>query len=185
MGNVTDVVRHFCFSGTGNSRHIAVTSDELVSINDQLRNQNTSALHSDKPLFFAGPVYAGRLPRVMVHHIEETAFTGCHDAYFTVTCAETPYISQKYVEKLAGKKQFYLLGFHSIIMPQSWITGGVSEPKAVNDKIANAAEPDIRETAERINNQESFPKEATGTSFMSRCLNLLMYAFLFACKSDV
>lgn len=175
------------FTGTGNSRHVAEeiaesTSDELVSINQRLREGDTSPLCSKRPFVFVGPVYAGRLPRVMIQNIEATDFSGCQDVYFVATCAETSYITEQYVRKLAEKKNFHLLGFHSIIMPQSWITGGVSQPREVNDQIAANAESDIHQTIEWITEGKAFPEERPGTSFMSRCLNPLMYMALMGTK---
>lgn len=69
------------FSGTGNSRHAAkkiaeITEDGLISIGQKIKGGDYSAIHSEQPLVFVGPVYAGRLPRVMEGYIRKVKFIG-------------------------------------------------------------------------------------------------------------
>ena len=136
------------FSGTGNSRYVAqkiaeMSDDEVISINQRLKKHNYSTVSSEKPLVFVGPIYAGRFPRVMDDYIKEVSFTETNCAYFIGTCAQTPWVTVEYVEKLCKEKSFSLLGFNSIIMPQGYVAGGGTQPKEINDKILKEAEPKI------------------------------------------
>ena len=78
------------FSGTGNSRYVAqkiaeISCDDVISINQRLKAQDYGRISSDKPLVFVGPVYAGRLPRVMDEYIKKVNFTGTKCAYFILS----------------------------------------------------------------------------------------------------
>ena len=73
------------FSGTGNSRYAAkkiaeVCDDEIISINQCVKSNNYGSVSSTKPLVFVGPVYAGRLPRIMNEYIKKVNFSGTRKA---------------------------------------------------------------------------------------------------------
>ena len=176
------------FSGTGNSRYVAkkiadVSGDEFISIGQKLKSGDFSEVRSEKPLVFVGPVYAGRLPRVMEDYIRKVKFIGTQRTYFIVTCAQTPWVTVRYVEKLCAEKGFSLLGFNSIVMPQGYIAGGGTQPKEVNDKILKAAEPKIISIAETIRDKKQLPEEQPGKAMMSKVLNPIMYSIMISAKS--
>lgn len=111
------------FTGTGNSRYIArkiagITCDEIISIGGRIKAGDHSSVRSEKPLVFAGPVYAGRFPRIMDEYIRQTEFSGSSEAYFIAACAADPYIAEVYAEKLCEEKNFSFKGFNSIVMPR-------------------------------------------------------------------
>ena len=175
------------FSGTGNSRYVAkkiaeASGDELVSIGQKIKSGDFSEIRSEKPLVFVGPVYAGRLPRVMEDYIRKTKFSGTQRAYFVVTCAQTPWVTVQYVEKMCGEKGFALLGFNSVVMPQGYLAGGGTQPKEVNDKILKAAEPKIISIAETIRDKQMLAKEQPGKAMMSKVLNPIMYSMMISAK---
>lgn len=175
------------FSGTGNSRYAArkiteITGDKVISINQQLKKNDFSPVLSQRPLVFVGPVYAGRLPRIMEEYIQKVSFSGTKQAYFVVTCAATPWAAAEYVERLCEKKSFALLGFRSVIMPQGYLAGGGTQPQEVNDKILAEAEPNILTIAETIRDKQRLPKERPGNAIMSKVLNPMMYAMIISAK---
>ena len=175
------------FSGTGNSRYAAkkiaqITGDELVSIGQKIKSGDFGEIRSEKPLVFVGPVYAGRLPRVMEDYIRKVKFSGTQRAYFVVTCAQMPWDTVQYVEKLCAEKGFASLGFNSVVMPQGYIAGGGTQPKEVNDRILEEAEPKINSIAETIRKKQMLPKEQPGKAMMSRVLNPIMYSMMISAK---
>jgi len=177
----------FIFSGTGNSRHVAeriaqTTSDAIENIAVHLREGTTGTYQSTVPYVFVGPVYAGRYPKVMTEFMEKSTFGGNKKAYFIATCAETPWITETYTRKLAAKIGFEVLGFNSVIMPQSYTTSGAAKPDEENKKIVAAAEPKIAEIAEMIQNGVTLPKEALGKSVMSNLINPMMYMTMMSTK---
>lgn len=175
------------FSGTGNSRYTAkkiaaIADDEIISIGQKIKNSDYNTIKSEKPFVFVGPIYAGRFPRVMEEYIRKVTFVGGNKAYFVGTCAATPWVTVQYVEKLCAEKEFSLLGFNSIIMPQGYIAGGGTQPKEVNDKILAEAEPKIIAIAENIRNKQKLPKEQPGKAIMSKVLNPIMYSMMIKAK---
>lgn len=175
------------FSGTGNSRYVAkkiaeISGDEVISINQRLKAQDYATISSDKPLVFVGPIYAGRLPRVMDEYIKKVNFMGTKCAYFIGTCAQTPWMTVQYVEKLCKEKSFALLGFNSVVMPQGYIAGGGIQPKDINDKILKEAEPKIVKIAETIRDKQTLPKEQPDKAIMSKVLNPIMYSMMISAK---
>lgn len=175
------------FSGTGNSRYVAqkiaeISGDEVISINQRLKAQDYATISSDKPLVFVGPIYAGRLPRVMDEYIKKVNFMGTKRAYFIGTCAQTPWMTVQYVEKLCKEKSFALLGFNSVVMPQGYIAGGGIQPKDINDKILKEAEPKIVKIAETIRDKQTLPKEQPDKAIMSKVLNPIMYSMMISAK---
>ena len=175
------------FSGTGNSRYAAkriaeISGDGLVSIGQKIKSGDFSEIHSEKPLVFVGPVYAGRLPRVMDAYIRKVKFSGTQRAYFVVTCAQTPWATVRYVEKLCAEKGFSLLGFNAVVMPQGYLAGGGTQPKEVNDQILKEAEPKIVSIAGTIRDEQLLPAEQPGKAMMSRVLNPIMYSMMISAK---
>ena len=107
------------FSGTGNSRYVArkiaeLSGDDVISINERLKNRDYNPIISEKPLVFVGPVYAGRLPRVMNDYIQKVKFYQTKQIYFVVTCAETAWQTVKYVKKLCREKTFLCSDFNRL-----------------------------------------------------------------------
>lgn len=176
------------FSGTGNSRHVAkkiaeISGDELISIGQRIKENNYNAVTSEKPFVFVGPVYAGRLPRIMEEYIRKVSFSGEKKVYFIGTCAATPWVTVQYVERLCTEKNFSLLGFQSVVMPQGYLAGGGTQPKEVNDQILKEAEPKIVTIAETIRDKQILPKEQPGKAIMSKVLNPIMYSMMISAKS--
>lgn len=178
----------FYFSGTGNSRYVAkkiteISNDEIISIGQKIKASDYNAVRSERPLVFVGPVYAGRLPRVMEEYIRKVSFNGEKKAYFIGTCAATPWGTVQYVERLCTEKGFALLGFNSVIMPQGYLAGGGTQPKETNEKILSNARPKITAIAETIRDKQMLPKEQPGKAFMSKVLNPIMYSMMISAKN--
>lgn len=172
------------FSGTGNSRYVArqiaqITDDEVISINQRLKKGDYRPIKANnKPLTFVGPIYGGRLPRVMDNFIRQVNFQDAKRVYFIGTCAKTPWLTVEYVKKLCNDKNFALMGFNSIVMPQGYVARGGTQPKDVNDRILAAAEPKITQLATLIRANQLFPSEQPGKATMSRVLNPILYMVL-------
>ncbi len=116
----------FCFSGTGNSRLVATriaaqTGDTILSLNDRLRQKDTTAVQNADRLVFVTPTYAWRIPRVVENWIEQTDFPSGAAAYFVVTCGDGAGNAEKYVRKLCARKGFRFMGFAAVVMPENYI----------------------------------------------------------------
>lgn len=175
------------FSGTGNSRLAAemiasISDDDVLSIGTRIKSGDKSEIKSEKPLVFVCPVYAGRIPKVAEDNIKQTTFTGTKKAYFIATCAQTPWATIKYVEKLCKEKGFILVGFNSVVMPQGYIAAGNTKPKEDNDKVLSVATPKIKQMAELIKDRKPLPDEIPGKAMMSDVLNPILSVVLSSTK---
>ena len=79
------------FSGTGNSAYTAKRigqeiQDGTLNLFDKIRNQDHSALSSERPWVVVAPTYAWRIPRVVRDWLMKTALEGARDIYFVLTC---------------------------------------------------------------------------------------------------
>ena len=98
------------------------------------------------------------------------------------TCAETPWITAKYTQKLADAKGFDVLGFRSVLMPQSYTNAGAAQPDEVNRQILAKAEEQIDALAKQIASGARLQPEPLGKSWMSVIANPLMYATMMSTK---
>ena len=97
------------FSGTGTSAYAAKriakgVADEALDLFEKIRANDFSELHSERPLIFAAPTYAWRLPRIVQNWIERTTFSGSRDVYFVLTCGGSIGNANRYLARLCRKK---------------------------------------------------------------------------------
>lgn len=175
------------FSGTGNSRYVAemigkVTKDEIVSMNEMIKQNIKGTMKSKSPYVFVCPVYAGRIPRIVEKFIKEAKFEGSKKAYFIVTCSETPWRTVQYVEKLLNEKGISVIGFNSVIMPQNYIAMYDTPSKVEADKIVDDATPRIEKIAELIKKEKQLIEEKPGKKMMSSIINPIMYSMMISTK---
>ena len=171
------------FSGTGNSRYIAwkiaqATKDALISLNDRIKANNIAGIHSEKPIIVVCPVYAGRIPRVVEKHIYQTAFDRNQKVYFVLTCTETAYNAQFFVKRLCKKKQFTLMGFEVIPMPQNYIVMHPANSQDEDDKIVKHASQPIQRISTIVQTGGKLSELPHSWSFMSNIANPLFYRFM-------
>lgn len=175
------------FSGTGNSKYAAklisqITDDELVSLNDRIKNKDDTPLRSQKPYVLVCPVYAGRIPRIVEEHLLKTEFKEINKIYFAVTCAQTPWVTEKYIRKLCQQKGLVSLGFNSITMPQNYIVNGGTKCMAENQPVLEKATEKIQKIAKCISEQKVLVAETPGKAIMSTVINPIMYKMMISAK---
>jgi len=168
------------FSGTGNSRFVAekiseTADDEIASINDIMKAGQVPTLESEKPYVFVLPVYAGRMPRVVEKCIEGMTLKGSKQAYFIMTCFETPYKSEKYIKRLCAKKRMQIIGFDYVCLPQSYIAMYDVPDHEEAVEIYKAALPDIKRISDAIRDHSRFDNSVNGGGMMSSIINPIFY----------
>lgn len=170
------------FTGTGNSRYVAeqiakITSDEIISINDKLKNNDTSDIKVNDKLVFVIPTYAWRIPKIVRKWISQTNFTGVKNTWFVMTCGSEIGNSAKYNKKLCDEKGFTYMGTAQVVMPENYIIMFSSPKQNEIEKIFAKAEPTIENTAKLINDNKSFsiPRNNLQDKFMSGLINQLFY----------
>ena len=100
------------FSGTGNSEYIArriakATGDEILSLNERIRNGNAAAVRTER-LVFVTPTYGWRIPRLVEKWIDETEFYGDElSAWFIMSCGSEIGNAAKYNARLCERKEHH------------------------------------------------------------------------------
>ncbi len=172
----------FYFSGTGNSQHAAkhiagIIDDEIISVNQCLKEKKKRTFCSERPLVFVAPVYAYRVPRVVQRWIRETKFEGCRKAYFVLTCGGSGGNAAAYAEKLCLEKGLEDQGLVSVLMPENYIALSAAPSASECAAIIERAKPVYSKLAGYIQNNEPFPVSPVsfGDRLLSGPLHILYY----------
>lgn len=177
------------FSGTGNSRFVAeaiksIIDDEVISINELIKNNSNIELKSDKPFVFVTPTYAWQMPKVVDDFIRNTKFIGNSKAYFVLTCGGSVGNAAHFAKKICTEKGFEFFGLAPIIMPDNYVVMYPVPDKTKSEKIINKAEPHIFNIAETIKNNKHLAEENIGliNKMQSGFVNSLFYSMFVSAK---
>jgi len=177
------------YSGTGNSRYVAealadMTGDELLAAAPMIRSGGETALSSEKPWIFVGPVYGWQLAHIFTKWIAETKLCGAKEAYFLLTCGGDMGNSGAYLEKLCKKKALIFCGAQEIVMPENYIAMFKAPGPKASAKIRKAAFPKIEEAARKILAGENFPSREVKMAdrVKSSLVNAAFYKFFVKSK---
>lgn len=177
------------FSGTGNSAYVAkkiaaCIGDEVVSINDKIKNGDHTELKSDKSWVFVTPTYAWRIPRIVQKWIITTRFSGCKDAYFVMTCGGDIGNAGEYAQGLCESKKLNYKGCAEIVMPENYITMFSAPTQEEAGKMIGRAEPVIQKYANLIQNGKVIPEKDAGISgkIKSGVINNVFYPLFVHAK---
>lgn len=143
------------FTGTGNSKYIAKAladrlGDEVVSLNEVIKNNLSKEFASEKPFVIVAPIYAWRLPRVVDEVVLTATFKGSKEIYFVATMGSQTGKCDKYCKKNAKAAGMNYRGFRGIQMPNNYVIASVMDDEATNDEIIRKALPQVDEIAEAI-----------------------------------
>lgn len=177
------------FSGTGNSKYIAKEiakdlSDEIISINDRLKDNDTSEINVNGKLIFVLPTYAWRMPRVVRDWITKTNFIGAKKVWFVMNCGSEIGNSAKYNGELCQEKNFVYMGTAQIVMPENYIlmfdSPSENEIKEIIEKAQSVIENITKDIAE--NKSFSSTKANLQDKLMSSIVNILFYPMFVKSK---
>ncbi len=180
------------FSGTGNSRYVAeqiakITNDELVSINNKLKTNDTSKITINDKLIFVVPTYAWRIPKIIRDWIIKTNFIGAKNTWFVMTCGSEIGNAEKYNKQLCQIKNFTYMGTSGVVMPENYIIMFNSPNKDEIEKIFTKADVEITKIANRIKENKPFntPQNKLQDKFMSGPVNMLFYPMYVKAKGFI
>lgn len=178
------------FSGTGNSKYIAKQiadglSDKVVSINEKLKNNDTSEIEVRGRLIFVVPTYAWRIPKAVHNWIMQTDFIGVEKVWFVMNCGSEIGNSAKYNEKLCEKKGFAYMGTAQVVMPENYILMFNSPSENEIEEIFEKAQPIIETVTRNIAENKAFsiPKTTLQDKLMSSVVNILFYPMFVKSKA--
>lgn len=180
----------FYFSGTGNSQLAAMQiaselNDELVSINECLKNGQKRIFESERPLVFVTPNYAWRIPEVVEQWIRENKFVGNQNAYFIMDGgSHTGANAAFYSKKLCKETGLTWRGHAAVRMPKNNLALYGAFGKGECRAIIEQAKPIFSELAKQIECGNSFHEApvSLGGRFLSGPFHGLYYRFYITDK---
>lgn len=151
----------FYFSGTGNSKFVAEriakamgqeATDVAPYIRSYLGDKEEHVFDKDEVYVFVCPSYMSAPARTMTFFIESSTFPAKIKSYFVITCASSSGISTRVDRELADKKGMDYMGTAQVVMPQNYIALFTTKDKEDNQKIIDAAIPEIDQITDKIKN---------------------------------
>ena len=178
------------FSGTGNSRYIAKRiadklQDNLLNINDRIKENDTQTIEVNQKLMIVVPTYAWRIPEIVRDWIVKTEFKGVEQVWFVMNCGSEIGNAAKYNQQLCDKKGFAYMGTAQIIMPENYIAlFATPEPEQARQIVAKA-EPVIDEVIKEIAAGHAFaaPRKNLYDCVMSGPVNKMFYPLCVRAKA--
>ena len=171
------------FTGTGNSRYIAEkisekTSDEMISINEKIKQKDNSTIVVNGKLVFVMPTYAWRIPAVVKEWIFKTEFLGVKQVWFIMTCGSEIGNATKYNKEICEQKGIAYKGTAQIDMPENYIAMFDVPGKEEAKQIISKAEPVIENIIGLIKEERCFPVPRNNLydRFMSGPVNKMFYS---------
>ena len=173
------------FSGTGNSRLVALmlqelTGDRLVSIPDMV-NKGERTLESNGPVVIVSPIYAWKVPRYVEEFIESTEFRGSSMVYFVMTCAGDAGFNSKYVENICRRKGLEFMGEVDLTMPDNYIIMGNPPSREDSARMIRDVIPTVRDVARHITDGERIVHHPKSGMFKTYVMNPMFYKFYIDC----
>ena len=179
----------FYFSGTGNSKYIATRLSEmlhqdLISINEKIKNNDTHPISTDEKLIFVTPPYGWRLPKIVNDWITAVNFTNGKKVWFILDCGDSIANAGKYNKKLCDKKNLEYKGTFQIIMPENYIALFNAPENQQAKEIILKAEPLIDKASEIIAEGNNFPSVSNNLAnmFLSDIINPFFYSTIIKAK---
>ena len=174
----------FYFSGTGNSKYVAkriadALGDEIVNLNDRIKDSDTSPVETGERLIVVTPTYAWRIPRVVRDWLLKTELRGARLAWFVMTCGSEIGNADRYNRDLCTEKRLACMGTAQIVMPENYIAM-FSAPQADKARqIVAKAEPSIDRAIAAIQSNQPFTPTRNNLydRFMSGPVNPIFYKF--------
>lgn len=174
----------FCFSGTGNSRHIAhriaqAISDEIIDLNARIKEQDTSPVPTGRDIIVVTPTYAWRIPRIVSDWLSRTELTGAERIWFVMDCGGEIGNAAKYNHRLAEQKGLDDMGTASVVMPENYIAMFNTPTADEARRIVEEAEPHISDIITHIKANRPFaaPRNNLYDRLMSGPVNPVFYRF--------
>ncbi len=177
------------FTGTGNSRYIArriadKADDVLVSMNEKIKNGDTSAVSAENRFVFVVPTYAWRMPHVVENWIADTEFSGVKKVWFVMDCGGEIGNAEKYIRRLCENKSLEYMGVMQIVMPENYVAMFDVPDDAQAKRIVEKAQPHIEQAVAFIKAGKPFPAPRNNLydRFMSAAVNPIFYRFFVKAK---
>lgn len=178
------------FSGTGNSRYCAQMlaaklGDELIDAFHFIQDGIAAELCSARPWIFVSPTYGWQIPRIYADFIRSGSFTGCHNAYFVMTCGSEIGNAGAALQSLCDEKGFAYQGVLEVVMPENYVAMFAVPDKEESSKIIASARPTLEGGIECIRREKPLPDKKSGLvdRLKTGVVNSLFYACCVKAKA--
>lgn len=151
----------FYFSGTGNSQLVAMQiaetiGDQIISINNHLKEGKKAGFATQNPLVFVVPTYGWRMPAVVQQWILDTEFEGSNRAYFVLTCGDSCGNAKAYASKLCTQKGWQFCGLAKVAMPENYVAMFAVPNQAEIKSILDKSQHIIKDLSQKIIDNQPF-----------------------------
>lgn len=149
------------FSGSGNNKFIAnylkdLIKDEIISLNEVLKESKPLEFNSTKPFIIISPIYAWRYPLLIEDLIKKASFKGNNKIYFIASMGLNCGNAEKYLKTIAINKNMEYMGFAKVIMPSNYVVSekapNLDEAKSIIEKSL----PNLNNLASSIIQERKF-----------------------------
>ena len=170
------------FTGTGNSKYIAeriatALNEDILSMNDRIKEGNTANVMTGKSMVIVVPTYAWRIPRVVLNWLQQTKFPEAKQIWFVMDCGGEIGNAAKYNQELSRQLHLSYMGTAQIVMPENYIAMFGVPGKAEAKEIVAKAEPSIDDVIKDIQAKREFskPRNNMYDKIMSSAVNTIFY----------
>ena len=166
------------FSGTGNSKFVAEyladkLKDDIISLNNVIKNNEKLVCTSEKPYIIVAPIYAWRLPALVEQMLTNSDLQGNKKVYCVATMGENSGNADKYTEKIFTEKGMTFTGFTGVAMQNNYLLmEKMPDDSVINEQISEII-PKLSLIAEKVNAGDELIKDdkTPFPSFMSGVIN--------------
>ena len=170
------------FTGTGNSKYIAeriatALNEDILSMNDRIKEGNTANVMTGKSMVIVVPTYAWRIPRIVLKWLQQTKFPEAKKIWFVMDCGGEIGNAAKYNQELSRQLHLSYMGTAQIVMPENYIAMFGVPGKAEAKEIVAKAEPSIDDVIKDIQAKREFskPRNNMYDKIMSSAVNTIFY----------
>lgn len=145
------------FTGTGNSKYVAdflgdKLQDEVVSLNDIMKNNLPLTVESEKPFVWVAPIYAWQFPLAVDELFRKMDFQGNSTVYFVATMGGDSGNCYKTCQKHTKDKGMLYGGFAEVKMPDNYFEAfNIKNPRKMVDMV-KGTHPLLEKIAETVKN---------------------------------
>lgn len=166
------------FTGTGNSKYVAdfladKLNDEVVPLNDMLKNNQPPEVSCEKPFIWVAPIYAWRFPKKVEELFSKIKFKGNNTVYFVATMGGDSGDCEKFCRRLTEEKGMNFGGFADVIMPDNYFGGFNIKDENEMPRLVKAAHPTLMKIADTISSGKtlSIRVKTSAAAFKSGVIN--------------
>ena len=114
------------FTGTGNSKFVAdfladKIGDDIISLNEIIKNNEKLVCTSEKPYIIVAPIYAWRFPGKIEEILKESELKGNKTVYCIATMGENSGNADEYLQKIFTDKGMNFTGFIGVPMQNNYL----------------------------------------------------------------